>query len=321
MIDDWERFLAPYYQTVKELKVKLRGIRKQFQDKNTHAPIEFVTGRVKPIDSILAKAELRGIAIERLEEEMQDIAGLRIMCQFVDDIYEVARLIRTRKDMRVVQERDYVTNKKASGYRSYHIVIEFPVQLVTGEKKILAEIQIRTLAMNFWATIEHSLNYKYQGVFPEDLSARLQRAAEAAYQLDEEMSSIREEIQEAQHMFSHGRNDWHRPDEESENETPVDVQKMIQDYKKWQATQNYEQPHFSGGVAPLEPPRQKVDATGDALDERTLDGDATDSGVSTTNDAATDKASDKAANKATTKPTNQTPHHLPPANIKGDDHH
>ena len=218
MIDDWERFLAPYYQTVKELKVKLRGIRKQFLDKNTHAPIEFVTGRVKPIDSILAKAELRGIAIDRLEEEMQDIAGLRIMCQFVDDIYEVARLIRTRNDMRVVQERDYVTNKKASGYRSYHIVIEFPVQLVTGEKKILAEIQIRTLAMNFWATIEHSLNYKYQGVFPEDLSARLKRAAEAAYQLDEEMSSIREEIQEAQHMFSHGRNDWHRPDEESDSE-------------------------------------------------------------------------------------------------------
>lgn len=210
---DWEPFLAPYYQAVNELKVKLRGIRKQYQEKNAHAPIEFVTGRVKPVDSILAKAQLRGIAEERLEQEMQDIAGLRIMCQFVDDIYAVARLIRNRKDLRVVQERDYITNQKASGYRSYHLVIEYPVELIAGEKKILAEIQIRTLAMNFWATIEHSLNYKYQGVFPEELSVRLQRAAEAAFQLDEEMSSIREEIQEAQHLFSHGRTqEWKEGD-------------------------------------------------------------------------------------------------------------
>jgi putative GTP pyrophosphokinase len=92
-----------------------------------------------------------------------------------------------------------------SGYRSYHLVIEYPVQLVEGEKKILAEIQIRTLAMNFWATIEHSLNYKYQGDFPKEIGERLKRAAEAAYQLDGEMSSIREEIQEAQHLFSHGK--------------------------------------------------------------------------------------------------------------------
>ena len=136
---------------------------------------------------------------------MQDIAGLRIMCQFTDDIYEVVRLIRLRKDMRVVQERDYITNQKESGYRSYHLIIEYPVQLVTGEKKIFAEIQIRTLAMNFWATIEHSLNYKYQGEFPQEINERLRKASEAASLLDEEMSEIREEIQEAQHLFSHGR--------------------------------------------------------------------------------------------------------------------
>ncbi|MDH6363809.1 putative GTP pyrophosphokinase [Enterococcus sp. PF1-24] len=202
---DWNLFLAPYEQVVSELKVKLRGIRKQYREQNGHVPIEFVTGRVKPVDSILAKAKLRGLSVERLEEEMSDIAGLRIMCQFVDDIHQVVQILRNRKDMKVIQERDYITNKKESGYRSYHLVIEYPVQLVTGEKKILAEIQIRTLAMNFWATIEHSLNYKYQGVFPEQMSERLQRAAEAAYQLDEEMSNIREEIQEAQRLFSHGK--------------------------------------------------------------------------------------------------------------------
>jgi putative GTP pyrophosphokinase len=202
---DWELFLAPYEQAVGELKVKLRGIRKQFREQNKHTPIEFVTGRVKPVDSILTKSALRHIPLNRLEEEMQDIAGLRIMCQFVEDIHQVVNIIRNRNDLKIIQERDYITNKKESGYRSYHLVIEYPVQLITGEKKILAEIQIRTLAMNFWATIEHSLNYKYQGVFPEEMKDRLQRAAEAAYQLDEEMSLIREEIQEAQHYFSHGR--------------------------------------------------------------------------------------------------------------------
>ena len=205
MKKEWELFLAPYEQAVGEMKVKLRGIRKQFREQNRHTPIEFVTGRVKPVDSILTKATLRNIPIDRIEEEMQDIAGLRIMCQFVEDIHQVVEIIRNRKDLQIIQERDYITNKKESGYRSYHLVIEYPVQLITGEKKILAEIQIRTLAMNFWATIEHSLNYKYQGVFPEEMKVRLQRAAEAAYQLDEEMSTIREEIQEAQHFFSHGR--------------------------------------------------------------------------------------------------------------------
>ena len=92
--------------------------------------------------------------------------------------------------------------KKTSGYRSYHLVIRYPVQTINGEKKILVEIQIRTLAMNFWATIEHSLNYKYKGEFPEDIQMRLQRAAEAAFVLDEEMSLIRGEIQEAQAFFS-----------------------------------------------------------------------------------------------------------------------
>lgn len=205
MIRDWEEFLAPYEQAVSELKVKLRGIRKQYREQNKHVPIEFVTGRVKPVDSILTKSKLRGIALDRLEEEMSDIAGLRIMCQFVEDIHQVVELLRTRKDMKVIIERDYITNKKASGYRSYHLVIEYPVQLIDGEKIILAEFQIRTLAMNFWATIEHSLNYKYQGEFPAEISERLRRSAEAAYQLDEEMSNIREEIQEAQRLFSHGK--------------------------------------------------------------------------------------------------------------------
>lgn len=204
-MEDWNHFLLPYQQAVDELKVKLRGMRKQFRDLNQHEPIEFVTGRVKPVDSIKEKMTRRKVQEDRLEQDMQDIAGLRIMCQFVEDIYQVVDLLRKRTDMTILEERDYISNEKPSGYRSYHIVIEYPVQMVGGEKKILAEIQVRTLAMNFWATIEHSLNYKYQGDFPENLSQRLQRAAEAAFSLDKEMSEIREEIQEAQSLFSYGK--------------------------------------------------------------------------------------------------------------------
>lgn len=204
-LNHWEDFLAPYKQAVEELKIKLKGMRSQFELENNHSPIEFVTGRVKPVASILDNANQKHIALDHLVEEMQDIAGLRMMCQFVDDIEVVVRLLRQRNDFRIVEERDYITNKKPSGYRSYHVVIEYPVETIQGEKKILAEIQIRTLAMNFWATIEHSVNYKYQGEFPEAINKRLKRAAEAAFQLDEEMSQIREEIQEAQVYFSQNK--------------------------------------------------------------------------------------------------------------------
>ncbi|WP_338753580.1 GTP pyrophosphokinase family protein [Bacillus sp. FJAT-52991] len=198
----WDEFLSPYKQAVEELKIKLKGMRTQFELEDEHSPIEFVTGRVKPIASILEKAYEKGIPFERLETEIQDIAGVRMMCQFVDDIKKVVHKLRMRKDFTIIEEKDYISHKKPSGYRSYHLVIEYPVQTINGEKKILAEIQIRTLAMNFWATIEHSLNYKYDGQFPEEIKMRLQRAAEAAFRLDEEMSLIREEIKEAQAFFT-----------------------------------------------------------------------------------------------------------------------
>lgn len=197
----WETFLDPYIQTVGELKIKLRGIRKQFRKQNRHSPIEFVTGRVKSVESIQEKMVLRGISEENLAQDLQDIAGLRIMVQFVDDVDEVLALLRKRHDMTVVQERDYITHMKSSGYRSYHVVVEYPVDTIDGQKKVLAEIQIRTLAMNFWATIEHSLNYKYQGDFPEEIKQRLEKTAKIALELDEEMRKIREDIREAQLLF------------------------------------------------------------------------------------------------------------------------
>ncbi|MGG3914625.1 GTP pyrophosphokinase family protein [Bacillus sp. es.034] len=201
-MNHWEQFLAPYKQAVDELKIKLKGMRGEYELHNTHSPIEFVTGRVKPIASILDKANQKGIELSNIGTELQDIAGLRMMCQFVEDIHVVVEKLRGRKDFTIIEERDYVTHKKQSGYRSYHVVIDYPVQTIHGEKNILVEIQIRTLSMNFWATIEHSLNYKYSGQIPEQIRHRLQSAAEAAFRLDEEMSLIREEIQEAQVIFT-----------------------------------------------------------------------------------------------------------------------
>lgn len=199
---DWDLFLWPYQQAVSELKVKFRSLRQSFLNKGEHSPIEFVVGRVKTVDSIKEKMTRRVIAPDVIENDMQDIAGIRIMCQFVDDIYRVVDLIHQRQDMQVIEERDYIQNAKPSGYRSYHMVIEYSVFLPDGPKKVIAEIQIRTLAMNFWATVEHTLNYKYQGKYPEDISKRLKSTAEAAYKLDEEMSSIKDEVQEAQRIFT-----------------------------------------------------------------------------------------------------------------------
>lgn len=191
----------PYEQAVDELKIKFKSIRKEFQKSNQYSPIEFVTGRVKDISSILEKANNFEMPIDRITYEMEDIAGIRVMCQFVDDIERVVDIIRERKDMQIIYEKDYIKNVKNSGYRSYHIIIKYPIYMAEGKKEILAEIQIRTLAMNFWATVEHSLNYKYKHAIPEGVKEKLKAAADAAFKLDTEMMEIKEEIKDAQRLF------------------------------------------------------------------------------------------------------------------------
>jgi len=203
---DWNYFLLPYEQAVEELKVKFKTMRGELKVRESYAPIEFVTGRVKRISSILEKAKRLQVPMDQLESGIEDIAGIRIMCQFVDDIRRVADFIRARKDLTLIAEKDYITNFKESGYRSFHMIVEYPVQTALGLKKVLAEIQIRTLAMNFWATIEHSLNYKYKESLPEEVRRRLKTAAEAASVLDNEMSSIRQEILSAQRGFEEKSN-------------------------------------------------------------------------------------------------------------------
>ena len=199
---NWKELLYPYEQTVDELMIKFQSIIRECKRLGVYSPIDSVSGRVKKTTSILEKASKKQIPRECIETEIEDIAGVRILCQFVEDIQKVIDLIRARNgvDMKIVEERDYITNTKPSGYRSYHIIIRYPLSTALGYREVLAEIQIRTLAMNFWAAAEHSIRYKYQGNIPSNLQERLTNCAEAAFRLDNEMSTIRGEIMVAERM-------------------------------------------------------------------------------------------------------------------------
>lgn len=199
-IINWKELLYPYEQAVEELLLKFRSLDRECRHLGIYSPVDSVTGRLKRPASILDKAGRKQIPPEKIEEEIEDIAGIRILCQFVEDIQKVVDMVRSRTDMTILEERDYITNTKPSGYRSYHIIIKYPLSTALGPKEILAEIQIRTNAMNFWATAEHSLRYKYSGNIPEELQERLTNCAEAAFRLDREMATIREEITNAQRL-------------------------------------------------------------------------------------------------------------------------
>lgn len=199
---NWKELLYPYEQAVAEITLKLEYTMNEYKQLGMYSPIESVMGRVKKPSSILEKAKKKRIPNERIEEEIEDIAGVRVLCQFVEDIPKITSLIRRRdgRDLTIIEERDYITNSKHSGYRSYHIIVKYPINSVTGFKEVMAEIQIRTLAMNFWAVAEHSLKYKYSGNIPQEVKDRLITCAEAAFSLDNEMSTIRNEIMYAQRI-------------------------------------------------------------------------------------------------------------------------
>jgi putative GTP pyrophosphokinase len=198
----WREILDPYSLAVDELVVKFSHIMEEYNYVGAYSPIEQVTGRVKTISSILQKSQKKSISLDDIEEEIDDIAGIRIICQFVEDIYKVADIIRQRSDIIIKSEKDYIEDMKKSGYRSYHMTVYYAVETLKGTRRLQVEIQIRTLAMNFWATIEHSLQYKYKQNMPNHIRERLTSAAEAVLILDREMSVVRDEIMDAQSSFT-----------------------------------------------------------------------------------------------------------------------
>lgn len=194
----WREILSPYELAVNELVAKFNHLVKEHKDRGLYSPIEQVTGRVKSITSILEKMKKKNISFEEMQEQIEDIAGIRIICQFVEDIQKVVEIIENRSDMEIKCTKDYISHMKESGYRSYHLVIYYQVETLEGSKCLQAEIQIRTMAMDFWATIEHSLQYKYKSNIPVHVKERLSKAADAIIALDNEMSSVRSEIMNAQ---------------------------------------------------------------------------------------------------------------------------
>lgn len=212
---NWQTLLIPYQQAVDELLLKINHLRQQSMQLGENSPIETVTGRVKSISSILEKINKYDYDIGEVEDKIRDIAGIRIICQFIEDIYEVSNMFfdRDGKDLKVVQIKNYLRGEdhsffqsgqgypKESGYQSYHMIISYPVISSLGYREVFVEIQIRTLAMNFWSVIEHSLNYKYKGRVPRVIRERLTNTAGTVNRLDNEMAVIRDEILSAQKLF------------------------------------------------------------------------------------------------------------------------
>ncbi len=188
----------PYEIAVSDLENRFRNLKYAYSKLSAHSPIESVTSRVKSINSLLEKAKRKGVAQQDIGQKIEDIAGIRIICKFVEDIYLVVELIKSLEDtgFQVIDERDYIMDTKESGYRSYHLHVNYRIATPHGMENVVVEIQIRTMAMNFWATIEHSIRYKYKNEMPEELKERLTSAAEAAFILDKEMSNIRDDILE-----------------------------------------------------------------------------------------------------------------------------
>ena len=192
----WHEILEPYELAVKELQVKFRHLIKEHHGKGLYSPIESVSGRVKSVSSILEKMQRKGIVPEEMEEQVEDIAGIRIICQFVEDIEKVADLIQKRSDIEIKSEKDYIRHMKDSGYRSYHLIVYYTVETMNGPKRIQVEIQIRTIAMDFWASLEHKLRYKKD--IPADQAQHLQEellaCATQSAQLDNRMQEIRNQL-------------------------------------------------------------------------------------------------------------------------------
>ncbi|XIF19642.1 MAG: GTP pyrophosphokinase family protein [Acetilactobacillus jinshanensis] len=184
MVRNWKKYLLPYRQAVNELMVKLNSMKQQFAVLNRHNPIHSITGRVKTVPSIKEKMRRRYISPDRLSQDMEDIAGLRIICPLIDDVYYMVRLLSERTDMRVVEERDYIRHQKASGYRSYHMVFKYTVQTIHGAQTLLVEIQLRTMAMDFWSTLDHALHYKHENNFPNELEKQLQDTAKVSFGIE-----------------------------------------------------------------------------------------------------------------------------------------
>ncbi|HIR99786.1 MAG TPA: GTP pyrophosphokinase family protein [Candidatus Coproplasma avistercoris] len=195
MLEKLRRLMTCYRCAIMEVETKFRVLDAQFSARHERNPIDTIKSRLKSPESILGKLERRGLerTLESVESNLNDIAGVRVICSFKDDIYTLADCLLQQDDVRLVSAKDYIKNPKPNGYRSLHLIIETPIFLPEEKRQMRVEVQLRTIAMEFWANLEHKLRYKKD--LPEELAAsiagRLSACAERSALLDDEMGRIR----------------------------------------------------------------------------------------------------------------------------------
>ncbi|MCM3735559.1 GTP pyrophosphokinase family protein [Bacillus cytotoxicus] len=197
-VNYWKAFVLPYTFALEELKIKFEIMNREAQFLEDYNPFEHIKTRLKQPKSIIKKLERKSLipTVENAQRHLFDIIGIRITCCFVEDIYYLKKLIEKRTDMEIIEVKDYIKSPKPNGYKSLHMIIKYPLALNSGTQDVFAEIQLRTLAMDFWASLEHKMYYKYEGNIPEYLKNELHDAAMKAEELDNKMASIRQDIDE-----------------------------------------------------------------------------------------------------------------------------
>ncbi len=205
-IDSWKEVNLIYNAALKQMETKMEILNEEFQHVHQYNPIEHIKARMKTPESIVKKLKRHGreSTIENMVNHINDIAGIRIICSFTSDIYRIAEMIREQKDLKVIATKDYITYPKASGYRSYHMIVTVPVYLSDRIVDAKVEVQIRTVAMDFWASLEHKIHYKLEGDAPDYIKSELIDCARMVADLDEKMLSLNEQIlqtsQEREHQ-------------------------------------------------------------------------------------------------------------------------
>lgn len=195
---EFTRFMMSYKFAMDEVKTKIDILNQEFNYIHEYNPIEHVRTRLKTPESILKKVYRKGyeLSLDSIKENIHDIAGIRIICSFVSDIYKISQMLAKQEDIQVIMYKDYIKNPKPNGYRSLHLVVKVPVFMSDRVENVSVEIQIRTIAMDFWASLEHKIYYKYDKDVPEDLIRQLKEAAEAAAELDKKMENIHNQVLE-----------------------------------------------------------------------------------------------------------------------------
>ncbi|TPG71477.1 GTP pyrophosphokinase family protein [Brevibacillus laterosporus] len=195
-VQKWSHFLLPYKFALDELKTKINIMAEEAKYLNDYNPIEHIKTRIKSPESIMAKLERKNIVPSLLSSKSHlfDIAGMRIVCSFVNDIYDIYDQLINRKDIKIMEVKDYIKSPKPNGYQSLHLIVQIPVTLSHGIENVYAEIQLRTLAMDFWASLEHKIYYKYDKRIPNYLEKDLLEASQTAKLMDEKMMSIHDEV-------------------------------------------------------------------------------------------------------------------------------